>query len=131
VALTNIVAVNLYLAIYKKLLRAAGVFLATVTIPVSFVSFLSVSNYVNGLPVSLPPLPIVPVESLYIVLVFCALILGLSAVPSLKPQMLRKMFATHQKRQLATTLPHSAADPKDDSETKKEKGKGGENGNGL
>jgi len=128
VALVNIFSVNVYVAVNKKLLKVAGAFLATVTIPMAFASFVSISNYVNGLPMSLPPLPIVPVESIYIVLTVCVVILGLSVAPSIDLQTLRKNLKRRSLRS-SIALPQPATDPNIDPESKKDE-KGGENGNG-
>jgi len=126
VALISIVAVNLYLAINKRSLGVAAAFLGAATIPAVFTSFLSVSTYVNGLTFSMPPLPIVPVESLYIVLVTCVVIIGFSIVVSVEPGMLRKKFGVHRKRWFVPSLLNYATNPTDDpKENKKEHGKGG------
>jgi len=111
VALINIIIVNVYIAINKKLLSAAGAFLGAVTIPTIFASFLFVSSYVNGLAISIPPLPIVPVESLYIVLVACVVILGFSVIASLERGMLKRMLGVHQKRHMLPSLLNYAANP--------------------
>lgn len=126
VALINIIAVNLYIAINKRSLSIAAAFLGAVTIPAIFISFLSVSAYVNGLTFPMLPLPIVPVESLYIVLFTCVVILGFSIVVSVEPGMLRKMFGAHRKRWFVPSLLNYATNPTDDpKENKKERGKGG------
>lgn len=124
VALMNIITVNVYIAINKKLLSAAGAFLCAVTIPTIFTSFLFVSSYVNGLAISIPPLPIVPVESLYIVLVACVVILGFSVIASLEPEMLKRMFGVHRKRHTLPSLLNYATNstdcPKNEKRNEKE-----------
>jgi len=127
VALINIIAVNLYLAVYKKLLSAAGVFLGAATIPTIFVSSLSVSAYINGLTISIPPLPIVPIELLYGVLATCVVILVLSISVSLEPGMLRKMAGIRRKRRFTPSLLNYSSNPKDDPKVNKKEEKGGEN----
>ena len=119
VALINIITVNVYIAINKKLLSAAGAFLGAVTIPAIFISFLSVSAYVNGLTFPMPPLPIVPAESLYIVLVTCVVILGSSIVVSVEPGMLRKMFGAHRKRWFVLSMLNHTTNPTDDPKENK------------
>jgi len=104
IAVVNTIAINIYIAIDKKLFGAAGVFLSVVTIPTTFISFLSVSSYVNGIAIPMPPLPIVPMESLYIVFIVCVVILGFSIVASLEPEKLRKMFWIHRKRELDSSV---------------------------
>ena len=128
VALVNIFSVNVYVAVNKKLLKVAGAFLATVTIPMAFASFVSISNYVNGLPMSLPPLPIVPVESIYIVLTVCVVILGLSVAPSLDLQTLRKNLKRRSLSPPSLCL-NQRQTPTLILKAKKDE-KGGENGNG-
>jgi len=123
VALINIVAVNLYIAINKKLLSAAGMFLGAFTIPITFASFLFVSAYVNGTAIPMPWLPTVPLESLYIVLAACAVILGLSIAVYVEPRMLGKRFRIGRRGHTSSTL-NRAVDPTGDQEMKK--GKGGE-----
>jgi hypothetical protein len=117
VALCNIIAVNVYIAIKKKLLSGAVAFLGTVTVPAFFISFLSVSAYFNGLAIWMPPLPIVPMESLYAVLVICTLILGFSVIVSVHPETLGKAFDVHLKRQPILRPLNSALDPEGVSKT--------------
>jgi hypothetical protein len=116
VAVANTIAVNFYIFVKAKFLSYAGVFLGAVTIPTTFVSFLSVSSYVNGIAIPMLPLPMVPIESVYIVLIFCIAILGFSTVASLEPTLLRKMFGEHRKRQPIPRLLNNAVAPTDDPE---------------
>jgi hypothetical protein len=104
VAVTNTVAINVYIAFNKRLLHAAGVFLGAVTIPIMFISLVSISSYVNGTTIPMPAFPIVPLQSLYIVLAVCMGVLGFSAVASLEPRILRKAFGAHRKRGSAPNL---------------------------
>jgi len=113
VALINIIAVNFYIAIKKRTLSIVGAFLGAATIPTIFISYLSVSAYVNGLTISTPPLPIVPLESIYIVLAICAVILGFSVITSVEPKMLRRIFGEPKKRQFVPSLLNSATNPAD------------------
>jgi hypothetical protein len=57
VALANIIAVNLYLGIMKKLLNYAKVFLLTVTFPAVFLTAFFLSNYAE---IAVHPLVMVP-----------------------------------------------------------------------
>lgn len=120
VALIATVAVNLHIAINRNRLGAALAFLGSITIPTGFISFFSVSAYVNGLAVWIPPLPIVPLESIYIVLITCAVILGLSIFVYVEPGMLRKTFRMDRRLHF-TSMPNHAVDPPEDD--KNEKGK--------
>jgi len=104
VAVGNVIAANIYIAINKKSFAQTTAFLGAVTIPMIFISFLSVSSYVNGIVIPMLPLPIVPVESLYIVFIVCVILLGFSMVASMEPERLRKMFWMHRKRQLDSSL---------------------------
>jgi uncharacterized membrane protein len=99
VALLAVIAINLYIAINKRLLNTAIAFLGTVTIPTIFMSFLLASAYVNGLAIWMPPLPIVPVEAIYVVLTLCMVIFGLSIITYFEPKALKNMFKRGQKSQ--------------------------------
>lgn len=98
VALLAVIAINLYIALNKRLLNAAAAFLSTVTIPTIFMSFVLVSAYVNGLAIWMPPLPIVPVGAVYMVLILCMVIFGLSIITYFEPNILKTMFKIGQKR---------------------------------
>jgi len=82
VALVNVVIVNAYIAAVKKQLSLAGMFLGAVTIPVFFMALLAVSSYVNEIPLSVPLLPVVPLEAVSVILVICGVILATSVVVS-------------------------------------------------
>jgi hypothetical protein len=128
IAVANVLATNVYVAISRKSLGATGAFLGAVTIPTVFLSFLSVSCYVNGIVMPMPPLPIIPVESVYVVLAVCAAILGFSMVAALEPKLLRKMFWTNRKRQAIPDSLEFAVDTAMDNEVSTEKeAKRGEN----
>lgn len=120
-AVSNVIAVNVYIAIKKMLLGAASAFLGAVTIPTIFISFLSVSSYVNGMVIPMPPLPIVPVESIYIVFIVCTVILGLSMIAAFEPRILRKTFWIRRKRQLTPELLDFAVNPTEDDQKIMEK----------
>ncbi|MEM3829015.1 MAG: hypothetical protein QXP36_07375 [Conexivisphaerales archaeon] len=123
VAVISVIAVNLHIAIRKRLLSAAVGFFGAFTIPIIFLSYFFVSSCVNGLVVSIPPLPIVPVGSLYVVLSACMVILGLSVVIYLEPSTLKRLFKSVQKHQHGSLNP--ASSPTDDPE--ENEGEGGGN----
>jgi hypothetical protein len=122
IALATVLAVNFYIAFKKRLLSAAGFFLGAFTIPVTSVSYFFVSSYVNGVAVSIPPLPMVPVEGLYIVFVLCIVILGLSVIMYYEPNALKRMLKMNRKNQNTVRLLDSTISvPRDDSEENKKK----------
>jgi hypothetical protein len=125
VAVANTIAVNVYIAFNKRLLSAAGIFLGAFTIPTIFVSFVSVSSYVNGIAIPVPAFPIVPVQSLYFILALCVVILGFSVAASLEPGMLGKAFGIHRKHQLVSGLFDYALNPREAQKNIEKKG--GEN----
>ncbi|MEM3728330.1 MAG: hypothetical protein QXF75_03905 [Candidatus Bathyarchaeia archaeon] len=122
VVVTSVVAVNLYIAINKRLVNVAGVLLGSFTIPTIFMSFLLVSAYLNGLPVWIPPFPTVPFETMYIVITACIVILGISALVYFKPDLLEKLLHERQGQQHSSRLPKPSISPMDDV-SRKEKGK--------
>jgi len=122
IALITVLAVNFYIAFKKRLLGAAGFFLGAFTIPVTSVSYFFISSYVNGVAVSIPPLPMVPVEGLYIVFVLCIVILGLSVIMYYEPNALKRMLKMNRKNQNTVRLLDSTISvPRDDSEENKKK----------
>lgn len=90
-ATVGVVSVNLYIAISKKQLVAAGALLGALTLPTVSLSLFLVSAYSNGLAIYVPPFPIVPLEVLYIVFPLCIVILGLSILVYFEPNMLKKL----------------------------------------
>lgn len=122
VAVANTIAVNVYIAFYKRLLSAAGTFLGVVTIPTTFISLVSVSSFVNGIAIPMPVFPIVPLESLYFVLALCVVIMGFSVAASFEPGMLRKAFRMPRMHQSVSSLLDYAPNP---TETQKKKEGGG------
>ncbi len=122
VAVITVIAVN-FVVFNKKSLGAAGMFLGAFTIPITFASFLFVSAYVNGIAIPMPWLPIVPVESLYVVLVSCIVILGLSIAAHFEPSMFGKRFRIGWRGHTSSTL-NRVVQPASDQEMKK--GNGGE-----
>jgi hypothetical protein len=114
VALLAVVAINVYVAVVKKRLGAAIAFLGALTMPVTFLSYYAASSYVNGFALSLPWLPVVPIESLYIVLSSCIVILGLSVIVSFKPETARKVFRIGLSQENASSKHNPALSLKDD-----------------
>jgi len=91
IAVANVIAVNVYIAALKKRPILAGVFSGTVTFPTILVCIFFVSAYANGVAPPLPILPPIPMESIYVALVFCAAVLGVGIMVSLKPEALGKL----------------------------------------
>lgn len=97
--------------------------MGVVTIPTMFISFVSVSSFVNGITIPMPAFPIVPVQSLYFVLAVCLVILVFSVAASLEPGMLGKAFGMHREHQSVSSLLDYILKPREPQE----KRKGGEN----
>jgi hypothetical protein len=123
-AMVGVVSVNLYIAINKKRLSAAGAFLGAFTIPTVSLSLFLVSAYVNGLSIWVPPFPMVPLEAIYIVFILCIVILGLSTAIYIKPNMLKKLAAKSQQHRQASDWLNPDLSPTDDTTTKKKDRKG-------
>jgi hypothetical protein len=122
VTVSTVIAVNLYIAIKKRLFSVAGIFLGVFTLPINFASYFFVSSYVNGQMIPIPPLPTVPVECLYIVLMACIVILGLSILIYYESSAFERMLKAHQKRQHASKSFNVSVNPSDDHrEHKKER----------
>jgi hypothetical protein len=100
VALVNVITVNIYVAMVKKRLSLAGLFLGGVTIPASFTSLITVSSYVNSIPLSVPLLPVIPIEAVGVVLIICGVILATSVVTSFKPEALSAFYLSNKKREV-------------------------------
>jgi hypothetical protein len=115
VALMAGFAINIYVAVVKKRLGAAIAFLGALTMPVTFLSYYAASSYVNGFAPSLPWLPVLPIETLFIVLSSCIVILGLGIIVSYKPQTMVKVIRTVL-RQSAVNAQKPDLSPKDDHE---------------
>ena len=92
-ALLNVGGVNFYIAFRRGMISVAGMFLSLFTIPSFSISLFFVSAFVNGVSISMPWLPLVPLESLYVVLAICMVILGLSIIAYIEPSMLKKRAA--------------------------------------
>lgn len=121
VAMLSTIAVNFYIAIKKQLLSITGIFLGAFTIPTGALSFILVSAYVNGIAIPMPWLPVVPIESLYIVLITCMAILGLSTLAYVKPSKLEKIIETIRKRNTSSTIEITVIPPDDQEIINQEK----------
>jgi hypothetical protein len=100
VALVNIIVVNIYVAAVKKQLTLAGMFLGAITIPVNFMALFTISSYVNGIPLSVPLLPVIPIEAVGVVLIICGAILATSVVTSFKLEVPLSAFNLNKKREV-------------------------------
>ncbi len=87
VALANIISVNAYLGIVKKLLNYAKVYMVTVTFPTLLFTFFFLSNYAG---IALHPLIILPTfswQATFIgIVAFDTLVVGLGAYIFFKPK---------------------------------------------
>jgi len=88
VAVANVIAVNVYIAVVKKMSNLALTFSGTVSFPTILLAVFFVSSYSNGMVLPLPLLPLIPIEIVYVALVLGAAVLGVGIVASLKPRML-------------------------------------------
>jgi len=86
VALSNIVAVNIYFAVAKRQWSLAKIWSGSVTFPTILISMFFVSNYTFAQEATLPLL------TLQIGLVVSAVIIGLSIFLLLSPEAMRNVF---------------------------------------
>lgn len=122
VTVATVIAVNLYIVIKKRLLSIAGIFLGVFTLPTNFASYFFVSSYVNGHVIPIPLLPVVPVETLYIVLSACIIVLGLSILVYYESSAFERMLKARQKQQHASKSFHVSVNPSNEiKEHKKER----------
>lgn len=91
VAVANVIAANVYIAVIKRIRILALTLSGTVSFPTILLSFFFVSSYSNGMALSLPLLPLIPLQVVYVVLVLGAAVLGVGIVVSLKPGVLGKL----------------------------------------
>lgn len=94
IALGNIIAVNVYLAIQKGLLKLAQFFLGTITFPITLVSIFFVLDYANSMAPSVLLFPRLPLDTISLVLVACGVFLGISIAVSLRSKSKKKMRST-------------------------------------
>jgi hypothetical protein len=111
-AIISVIVTNMYVGIRKKKLSSAGIIMGVFTIPVSATSFFVISEYTNGISISMPMLPIVPLRFLGAILVGSMIILGFSIFLYLKPGKLKKTFAkqNHPKPGEITLQTHLSTD---------------------
>jgi len=83
IGLANIIFVNGYVGIRDKKILWTTSFLCSVTVPSTLISFSAVSWYVNKVAISLPLLPLVPLEAIAAILVLCGIILAISLILSM------------------------------------------------
>lgn len=85
IALANVVAVNFYLAVSKKMWALAKVWSSAVTFPAMFISIFFVYNYYHLHGATFPPM------MLHLLLVVSVVILGISASVLLSPELVQKL----------------------------------------
>jgi len=85
VCLANVVAINLYLAVSKKMWTLAKVWSSAVTFPTVFISIFFVYNYSYLQGATFPPL------MLHLVLALSVVILGISVSVLLSPELMDKL----------------------------------------
>jgi hypothetical protein len=87
IALTNIAAVNVYLAFSKKQFAVAKVFLSAVTIPSYLVSILFINNYAQVATYSILSIPVLPMSSIFVgVVTLDTLVVGVGVYVFLRPK---------------------------------------------
>jgi len=92
VALANVVAVNIYFAVAKRLWTLAKLWSGAVTFPTVVISMFFVSNYTFVQEATLPLL------TLQVGLVVSALVMGLSICLLLSPEAMRNAFRRERRR---------------------------------
>jgi len=90
IALGNVIAVNVYLAFQKGMWRLARGFLGVITFPVVLVSVFFVLDYANSVTSSVFLFPRLPLDTIFLVLLVCAVFLGIGVFASLR-QKTKKM----------------------------------------
>jgi len=91
IALGNIIAVNVYLAVQKGLWRLARVFLGIVTFPIVLVSIFFVLDCANSMTPSALLFPRLPLDTIFLILLVCAVFLGIVIFASLRQKKEKKM----------------------------------------
>ena len=87
IALTNIAAVNIYLAFSKKQYTVAKVFLSAVTIPSFLVSTLFINNYAQVATYPILSIPQLPLSSVFVAVVALdTLVVGVGVYIFLRPK---------------------------------------------
>jgi hypothetical protein len=104
VAVANVIAVNVYIAVAKKMSTLALTFSGTVSFPTILLSVFFVSSYSNGMALPLPMLPLIPMEIVYVALAFGAAILGVGVAASLKPETFGKLGHRQPKKKVEEKL---------------------------
>jgi len=91
IALGNVVAVNVYLAVQKGMWRLARVFLSIVTFPVVLMSIFFVLDCANSMVPSALLFPRLPLDTIFLILVVCVVFFGIVIFASLRPKNEKKM----------------------------------------
>lgn len=99
-------AVTLYIAVAKRRLAVAGMFLGGVNVPMFSAAAFIVSCYVNGISLPMPKLPVIPVETIQTAIAMSMVLVGLSAVVFVGPERLMKISARAVKH---PTMPSAKA----------------------
>lgn len=94
IALSNVIAVNVYFAFQKELWRLTRFFLAIVTLPTVLVSSFFVLDYANSMASPAFLFPRLPLETISLVLVASAVFLGIGIVVSLRLKNGKKLRST-------------------------------------
>jgi hypothetical protein len=104
VAVANVIAVNVYIAVIKKMSTLALTFSGAVSFPTILLTIFFVSSYSNGMALPLPMLPPIPIETVYVALVLGAAVLGVGIMASLKPEVFGKLGLRQPKKKVEEEL---------------------------
>jgi len=104
VAVANVIAVNVYIAVIKKMSILALTLSGTVSFPTILLSIFFVSSYSNGMTLPLPLLPMIPIQIVYVALGLCTAILGAGIMASLKPKALGKLGLRQPRKKVEEEL---------------------------
>lgn len=94
IALSNVIAVNVYFAFQKELWRLSHFFLGIVTLPMVLVSSFFVLDYANSMASSAFLFPRLSLETISLVLVASVVFLGIGIVVSLRLKNGKKLRST-------------------------------------
>jgi hypothetical protein len=82
IGLANVIFINGYIGCRDKKIVWTTSFLCTVTVPSTIISFSAISCYVDRVAISLPSLPLIPLEAIAAILVICGIVLATSVILS-------------------------------------------------
>lgn len=91
VAIANVIAIDLYIAFRNKQKILSWIYSGTVVLPLVLVSLFFVSVYTNSMPLSLPPLPPISFQSVYLLLALCIGVLAIGIMTSTKPRIFERI----------------------------------------